>query len=161
MAKVLSRRFETLDDLAAASEADLQAVDDVGAVIARSVRTWFDDPVNRRLIERLRAAGLNFRSAIHQPASAPGPLAGRTVVITGTLEGMTREEATARVESLGGRVSGSVSRKTDFVLAGADAGSKLKKAQELGVRVLSLDEFRGLVEATAPPAGGTGNPPAT
>ncbi len=142
VAKVLGRHYADLDQLAAASESELIAIDDVGGVIARSVAGWFTDPDNGRLIEKLRRAGLNFRSALYKPADAAGPLHGKTGVLTGTLPSMTREEATARIESLGGRVSASVSKKTDFVLAGADAGSKLTKARELGVRILDEAEFR-------------------
>jgi DNA ligase (NAD+) len=119
-------------------------VEDVGEVIARSVEAWFADSRNRALVSRLRAAGLNFQSSTHRPAAAAGLLAGRTFVLTGTLQGMTREEAVAIIESHGGRVSGSVSRKTDYVLAGEDAGSKLDKARKLGVAVIDLPAFRAL-----------------
>ncbi len=144
VAKVLGRHYADLDQLAAASESELIAIDDVGGVIARSVAGWFADPDNGRLIEKLRRAGLNFRSALYKPADAAGPLHGKTGVLTGTLPSMTREEATARIESLGGRVSASVSKKTDFVLAGTDAGSKLTKARALGVSILDEAEFRRL-----------------
>ena len=103
---------------------------------------WFADPENCKLIEKLRQAGLNFGSALYKPSDTAGLLTGKTVVLTGTLPSMTREEATARIESLGGRVSASVSKKTDFVLAGMAAGSKLNKAQQLGVQILDEGEFR-------------------
>jgi NAD-dependent DNA ligase len=95
----------------------------------------------QKLIERLRAVGLNFRSELFQPRAKAGPFAGKTFVLTGTLPTLTREEATAKIESLGGKVGGSVSKKTDFVLAGAEAGSKLTKAQELGVKILDESGF--------------------
>jgi DNA ligase (NAD+) len=111
-------------------------------VIAASVTQWFGETRNRALIERLRQAGLNFSSALHNPAAALGPFAGLTFVLTGTLPTLAREEATARIEALGGKVSGSVSKKTHFVLAGAEAGSKLEKAQKLGVKIIDEDEFK-------------------
>src|SRR5262249_36337195 len=92
-------------------------------------------------IERLRRAGLNFHSALHRPEAAIGPFAGKTFVLTGTLPSMTREEAAAKIEARGGKVSSSVSKKTDFVLAGAEAGSKLEKAQKLGVRIIDEADF--------------------
>jgi DNA ligase (NAD+) len=102
---------------------------------------WHGNPENRKLIERLSQAGLNFKSSLYQPAAKAGPFAGKTFVLTGTLPTLTREEATAKIEALGGKVSGSVSKKTDFVLAGEDAGSKLGKAQKLGVKIISEAEF--------------------
>jgi NAD-dependent DNA ligase len=95
----------------------------------------------QKLIERLREAGLNFKSELYQPQAAAGPFADKTFVLTGTLPTLTREEATAKIESLGGKVTGSVSKKTDYVLAGEEAGSKLDKAQELGVKILDEAEF--------------------
>ena len=95
----------------------------------------------QKLIERLREAGLNFKSELYQPQAAAGPFADKTFVLTGTLPTLTREEATAKIKSLGGKVTGSVSKKTDYVLAGEEAGSKLDKAQELGVKILDEAEF--------------------
>ena len=94
------------------------------------------------MIERLRKAGLNFKSELYQPATKAGPFAGKTFVLTGALPTLTREEATAKIESLGGKISGSVSKKTDFILAGDDAGSKLDKAQKLGVKIIDEAKFR-------------------
>jgi DNA ligase (NAD+) len=145
-AKALSRHFHSLDDILAADARELTAVDEIGDVIARSITEWSADPKNRRLVERLRAAGLNFL-AESERAPAGGPFAGKTVVLTGTLPSMTREEATARIEALGGKVTGSVSKKTDYVLAGADAGSKLEKATQLGVAVLDEAEFLRLAKS--------------
>ncbi len=141
VAKSLARSFATLDDLLAASGDRLTATEDIGEVIAQSIVRWHSDPRNRALIERLRRAGLNFQSELYRPAVPAGPFAGKTFVLTGTLPSLTREQAAARIEALGGRVSGSVSRKTDFVLAGAEAGSKLEKARRLGVPVIDEAEF--------------------
>ncbi|HEY6170166.1 MAG TPA: helix-hairpin-helix domain-containing protein, partial [Verrucomicrobiae bacterium] len=141
VAKALARAFPSLDDIAAAGREKLNEVEDVGEVIAASVAQWFSEPENRKLIERLRKAGLTFQSSTHSPAAKPGPFAGKTFVLTGTLPTMTREQAAAKIESLGGKVSSSVSKKTDYVLAGAEAGSKLDKAQQLGVKILNEAEF--------------------
>jgi len=144
-AKALARAFPDLDAIAAAGASQLTLVEDIGEVIARSVEDWFADSRNRELIARLKNAGLNLSSSIYRPAAVPiGPFAGKTFVLTGTLPTMTREAATAEIESRGGRVSSAVSRKTDFVLAGEEAGSKLEKARTLGIRILSEAEFREL-----------------
>ncbi len=141
VAKALARAFPTVDDVFAAGVDQLAEVEDVGEVIAESVTQWFGDPRNRDLIARLSKAGLNFSSSLFAAASAIGPFSGKTFVLTGTLPTMTREEASAKIEALGGKVSGSVSKKTDYVLAGAEAGSKLEKAQKLGVKVIDESEF--------------------
>ena len=141
VAKSLARHFPTLDDIFAASAEQLTETEDIGEVIAQSLVNWHSDARNRKLIERLRAAGLNFKSELYRPAAPAGPFAGKTFVLTGTLPTLKREEATAKIESLGGKVSGSVSKKTDFVLAGDEAGSKLDKAQKLGVKIISEAEF--------------------
>ncbi len=136
VAKALCRRYNNMDELMDASEEEFVAIDDVGEVIARSVHHWFGDPENRRLIERLRKAGLNFESSIYQPADVIGPLAGKTLVLTGTLPTLKRHEAAAKIEAAGGKVSGSVSKKTDYVVAGEEAGSKLAKAEKMSVPVI-------------------------
>jgi DNA ligase (NAD+) len=141
VAKSLARHFPSLDDMFAANAEQLAEAEDIGEVIAQSLVNWHGDARNQKLIERLRAAGLNFKSEIYRPQAAAGPFAGKTFVLTGTLPTLTREEATARIEALGGKVSGSVSKKTDFALAGEEAGSKLTKAKELGVRILDEAEF--------------------
>lgn len=143
-AKSLGRSFATLDDVLNASLDQLQTAEDIGEVIARSVVQWAGDPRNRKLVERLRAAGVNFRSSLYRPAAVGGPFAGKTFVLTGTLPSLTREAATAKIEALGGKVSGSVSKKTDYVLAGSDPGSKLEKARKMGVKVIDEAEFRKL-----------------
>ncbi len=144
VAKSLGRAFPSVDDLFAASVDQLAEVEDVGDVIAASVTQWFGDARNRQLVDRLRAAGVNFQSSLYNAAAAIGPFSGRTFVLTGTLPTLTREAAAAKIEALGGRVSGSVSKKTDFVLAGEEAGSKLEKAQKLGVKIIDETEFTRL-----------------
>ena len=136
VAKALGKSFAPLDGLFAANIAQLTAIEDVGEVIATSLVQWHGDARNRKLIERLRKAELNLNSALYQPSAALGPLAGKTFVLTGTLPTLKREEAAAKIEALGGKVSGSVSKKTDYVVAGEDAGSKLDKAQKLGVKII-------------------------
>jgi DNA ligase (NAD+) len=137
-ARDLARHFGDLDPLTRATEEELLQVADVGPVVARSIRQFFDEPHNRQVIKDLA------RSGIHWPKVAPAPrVAGavKSFVLTGTLSGMTREEARAALEAKGHKVAGSVSKKTDFVVAGADAGSKLEKARTLGVRILQEKEF--------------------
>jgi DNA ligase (NAD+) len=146
VAKALGRSFAGLDDLRAATLEQLTGIADIGGVIAASLVKWFAEKRNQDLIERLRQAGLNFRSALYQPQTATGALSGKTFVLTGTLPALTREEATAKIESLGGKVSSSVSKKTDYVVAGAEAGSKLAKAQQLGVKILDQEQFLALCE---------------
>jgi DNA ligase (NAD+) len=141
VAKALGRGFATLDDVFAVSVDQLTECEDVGEVIAQSVVQWHGDPRNQKLIERLREAGLNFASQLYQPKAKAGPLAGKTFVLTGTLPNLKREEAAAKIEAAGGKVSGSVSKKTDYVVAGAEAGSKLDKAQTLGVKIIDETEL--------------------
>ena len=141
VAKALCRHFRDLDELLHATEDQLVAVDDVGEVIAASVFRWFGDPVNRDLIEVLRKAGLNFESAIYQDAATAGPLAGKSLVLTGTLPTLKRHEAAARIEAAGGKVVGSVSKKTDYLVAGEAAGSKLAKAEKLSIPILNEAEL--------------------
>jgi DNA ligase (NAD+) len=141
VAKALARHFAALDQVFAASAEQLTETEDIGEVIAQSIVDWHGVPENHKLIERLSQAGLNFKSSLYQPAAKAGPFAGKTFVLTGTLPTLMREEVTAKIESLGGKVSGSVSKKTDYVLAGEDAGSKLDKAQKLGVKIIDEKEF--------------------
>jgi DNA ligase (NAD+) len=141
VAKTLARQFADLEDLQHASVDQLTRVEDIGEVIARSLVQWFGDTRNRALVDRLRKAGLNFKSSLASAKSSGGPLAGKTLVLTGTLPTLTREEAAARIEACGGKVSGSVSKKTDYVVAGEEAGSKLDKAQKLGVPVIDEAEL--------------------
>ena len=134
-AKALARHFGQLDAIMDATEADLLAVSDVGPIVAKSIRTFFDQPHNREVVEQLRACGVHWQEG--EPAMiAPKPLAGKTFVITGTLPTLGRDDAKDMIEAAGGKVAGSVSKKTDFLVAGAEAGSKLVKAQDLGVAVI-------------------------
>lgn len=141
VAKALGRCFPSLDEVFAASVDRLTQCEDVGAVIAESIIQWHGDERNRKLLARLRQAGINFQSGLHQPQAAAGPLSGKTLVLTGTLPHLAREEAAAMIEAAGGKVSGSVSKKTDYVVAGEEAGSKLDKAQKLGVRIIGEAEL--------------------
>ena len=142
----LARYFRSMEKMIDAPIEALQTVPDVGPVVAASVRAFADEPHNRALIAKLADAGVNMTTRLAEPGSiGPGPLAGKTFVVTGTLESMSREEAAAAVERLGGKVSGSVSRKTSYLVVGADAGSKLEKARELGVATLTEAEFRQLI----------------
>lgn len=145
VAKALARQFPSLDAIAQASVEDLEAIDEVGEVIAHSVRQWFDLPQNRALIDKLRQAGLKFDSETYR-AKATGAFTGKTFVLTGTLPTLKRDEAAAKIEALGGKVSGSVSKKTDYVLAGEEAGSKLEKARELKIPILDEKQFLKLCD---------------
>jgi DNA ligase (NAD+) len=154
-AQVLARAFPTIDLLSAATVEQLQQTNEIGPVLAESVRSYLDEPRNRELIERLREAGVNMEVPPDQRVArvAEGPLMGRTYVITGTLSSMSREQATAAIERLGGKVAGSVSRKTTAVIVGAEAGSKADRARDLGVPMLDEHQFLQLVaeaEARAP-----------
>ena len=146
VAKALARHFPDLDALARASTADLSHAEDVGEVIAQSVDRWFHEARNQQLVEKLRQAGLNFRSELFQARPPAGLFAGKTFVLTGTLPTLSREQASARIEALGGKVTASVSKKTDYVLAGAEPGSKLDKATQLGIKILSESEFLEIAE---------------
>ena len=139
-ARTLAAHFRALDTLAAASAEELQGVDEVGPNTAAAIRAWFSHPRHRELVEKLRRHGVNLAAAKGGRA-ASGALAGKTVVITGTLPGVSRDEAAARMEEAGAKVSGSVSKKTDFLVAGEEAGSKLAKARELKVRTVTWDEM--------------------
>jgi len=134
-AKDLARHFGQLDAIMDATVEQLLQVPDVGPVVAQSIRTFFDQPHNREVVEQLRACGVHWEEGEPSPA-AQLPLAGKTFVLTGTLPTLSREEAKARLEAAGAKVAGSVSKKTDYVVAGAEAGSKLDKAQALGVPIL-------------------------
>ena len=145
VAKALGKCFATIEDVFASSVDQLTDCEDVGKVIANSVAQWYGDERNRKLVERLRKAGVNFNSELFKPRAKAGPLAGKTFVLTGTLPNLKREEAASKIEAAGGKVSGSVSKKTDYVVAGEEAGSKLDKAQKLGVKILSEAELLRLL----------------
>jgi DNA ligase (NAD+) len=144
-AATLARQFRTMERVMEAPVEALQAVADVGPVVAASVRMFADEQRNRRLIARLQEAGVNMTSRAAEPAAEMGPLTGKVYVLTGTLSAMSRDEATAALERLGARVTGSVSRKTSAVVCGADAGSKLEKARQLGVETLDEKMFLALI----------------
>lgn len=143
LSKVLSSRFGELDRLSMATEEELVQIPEVGPKVAKSIVTFFAQPHNREVIEKLREAGLNFSSEKSLPVE--GPLRGLTFVLTGTLSSMTREEAKKKIEALGARTSSSISAKTDYLVVGAEPGSKLVRAHELGVKVLSEEEFLKLI----------------
>jgi DNA ligase (NAD+) len=144
-ARDLARHFGSLDTLMAADEAALAQVNDVGPVVAASIARFFAEPHNREVIEELRAAGVQWPEG---PApQRGGNLAGKVFVLTGTLPGWTRDEARERIEAAGGKVTGSVSKKTDYVVAGEEAGSKLEKARELGVEVIDEARLKQLLES--------------
>ncbi len=144
-AKDLARYFGGFDALMAADEGALQQVPDVGPVVALSIAQFFSEPHNREVIAQLIAAGVHWEEGAGSPIST-SPISGKTFVLTGTLPSLTRDEARERIEALGGKVSGSVSKKTNYVVAGAEAGSKLVKAQELGVAVLDEAGLMDLLE---------------
>jgi DNA ligase (NAD+) len=144
-AKDLAAHFGSLDRVMDATVEQLLEVNDVGPVVAQSIRTFFDQPHNREVVEQLRAAGIRFDEHDGTAGAAPKPLAGLTVVLTGTLPTLTRDEAKELLEAAGAKVAGSVSKKTSYVVAGAEAGSKLDKARELGVPVLDEDGMRRLL----------------
>ncbi len=146
-AKTLARHFGTLDALMVANEEEILAVEDVGPVVAQSILGFLHDPLNRELIEQLRAAGVHWdESAVERQSHH---LNGKTFVLTGTLPNLKRDEAQALIEAAGGKVSGSVSKKTSYVVAGEEAGSKLAKAEELGVPVLDEEALLQLLENPA------------
>jgi DNA ligase (NAD+) len=147
-AKDLARHFGALDRIMDAPIDRLLEVPDVGPVVAQSIRLFFDQPHNREVVEQLRAAGVHWDE--HDGAAtdtAPRPLAGKTLVLTGTLPTLSRDEAKALIEAAGGKAAGSVSKKTDYVVAGDEAGSKLDKARELGIAIVDEAGLRALLAA--------------
>ncbi len=141
-AQLLAEEFGSMDALMAASTEELERVNEVGPRVAQAIREFFDEEKNRELVERLRKAGLTFTAEKRKSSSQ---LEGMTFVLTGTLPNLTREDAKAKIEAAGGRVSGSVSKKTHYVVAGDDAGSKLDKARGLGVKVIDETELTSLL----------------
>jgi DNA ligase (NAD+) len=146
-AATLARHFRSMDRLMTSSIDALQSVPEIGPVVAASVRAFAEEPRNDELVRKLKAAGVNMESQAPEPGNQPGPLAGKTFVLTGTLMAMSREEATAALERLGAKVSSSVSKKTTCVVFGAEAGSKLEKAEQLGID--RMDEAQFLAFLTA------------
>ena len=136
--KVLAQHFGTFEALEAATAEDLTAIDDIGEITAGFILSWLADPQSRHLVARLKEAGVNMTA---EKNDIDQRFAGKTFVLTGALERFTRDEAGEMIERCGGKVSGSVSKKTSYVVAGEAAGSKLKKANELGIPVLTEEEF--------------------
>jgi DNA ligase (NAD+) len=160
-AKDLARHFGSLDRLMDASEAELLEVNDVGPIVARSIRHFFDQPVHREVVEQLRAAGVHWPDLDGTASDAHRPLLGKVLVLTGTLPTLSRDAAKEMIEAAGGKVSGSVSKKTDWVVAGEEAGSKLDKARDLGISVLDEAGLLALLaEPAADPEADTGATPA-
>ena len=141
--KVLASYFGNLDALMQARVEELTEISDVGDVTAQAIYDWFKQDQSVEMIERLRNAGVNFESTKQVTDSR---FAGMTFVLTGALSKFTREEATEKIESFGGKASGSVSKKTSYVVVGENAGSKEKKAKELGIPILSEDEFLQMIQ---------------
>jgi DNA ligase (NAD+) len=147
-AGILARQFGSLERLGEATVAELDEVHEIGLTMAQSIRDWFDDPGNKDLCQRLRKAGVRTESEMQSAGAGNGGdqrFAGKQFVLTGSLPGMTRDEARILIEDGGGRVTSSVSKKTDFVLAGTEPGSKLGKAVQLGVPVIDEAEFKKML----------------
>jgi DNA ligase (NAD+) len=140
-ARKLADRFHDLDKLSTANVEQLLEAEDVGPVMAQSIHDFFRNPRNQAVIEKLRKAGVNPRGSDFQSRPATGPFAGKTVVVTGTLAKFSREEAKEALRKAGANVTDSVSKKTDYLIVGEDAGSKLDKARAFGVKTLNEDEF--------------------
>ena len=141
--KVLASTFGTLDALMAASLEELTEVPDVGAVTAENICGWFAQEQAQHMIQQLREAGVNFES---KRVVTDARFAGKTFVLTGALSKFTRDEATEKIELFGGKAAGSVSKKTSFVVVGENAGSKERKARELGIPILTEDEFLEMIQ---------------
>ncbi|MBR0417526.1 MAG: NAD-dependent DNA ligase LigA, partial [Firmicutes bacterium] len=144
-AKVLAGKYPDIYALMDAGEEELMTLPDFGSVVASDIAGFFKDEKNRECIRRLAEAGVNMKSKAASK-KVDDRFAGKTFVLTGTLPSMTRDEASAVIESFGGKTSSSVSKKTDYVLAGEAAGSKLTKAQDLGVTIIDEDTFRKMCE---------------
>jgi DNA ligase (NAD+) len=150
-AQVLTEQFGTLEEIARQSEESLAEVDEIGPVIARTVHAFFNSPAGRQLVDELRSLGLNFGKPLPVEKKSPpaGLLAGKSIVVTGTLTRFTRDEIKEQIHNLGGKSTGSVSKKTDYVVAGDNPGSKLDKANKLGVKVLTEAEFLAMTGGDA------------
>jgi DNA ligase (NAD+) len=145
-ADTLAGHFGTVDALMAADAEEIATVEGIGPVIAEAVAAWFIDEQNRQVVEGLRAAGVNLSGPIRERSDPEGPLAGLSVVVTGSIEGYTRDSIREHLTSLGAKVGNSISAGTDYLVAGSGGGSKRAKAEKLGVAVVTLDE---LMEKTA------------
>ena len=142
--RMLAKKYKTMDNLMNASFDELSMIDDIGPIVANSIREFFLEDQTKDLISKLKIAGVNMNSL--EEESEDNRFEGKTFVLTGSLEDFTRNEASEIIERLGGKTSGTVSKKTDYVLAGEDAGSKLTKAQNLGVTVISEAEFKEMIK---------------
>jgi DNA ligase (NAD+) len=150
-AEILADHFPSMDQLLAASEQDLQTVHEIGPVMAQSIHRFFSSPANRELIAQLRDLGLNMKGSRKRAAQSKLPLAGKTLVVTGTMARRSRPEIEQFIKEHGGRISSSVSKKTHYVVAGADPGSKLDKARTLGVPVITEDELESITRQKTSP----------
>jgi DNA ligase (NAD+) len=147
VAVILATEFQTMENLEAATVEELNEVEEVGQIIAESVHEYLHGEFGSKIVARLKEVGVNMQSTIPRPSKdAGGVLSGKTLVVTGTLKNFKRDEIKKLIEELGGRASSSISKKTDFLVAGEKAGSKLAKAEKLGVKVLSEDEFAKLID---------------
>jgi DNA ligase (NAD+) len=144
-AKNLMDFFASLEAISRASEEELLEVADIGPTTAKAIASYFGEEENRRLLQKLKDAGVTLEQERKEEAHGPKPFAGKTFVITGTLPGVSREAAAAFIEAHGGKVTGSVSAKTSFLLAGEEAGSKLSKAQSLNIPVISWEELQSML----------------
>ena len=142
--KVLAKKFKNIDNLANASLEELSEIDDIGPIMAKSIVEFFAQPQTKDLIERLKQAGVNTKA--EEGENEDNRFEGKTFVLTGSLEKFTRDEATNIIEKFGGKVSGSVSKKTAYLVAGEDAGSKLEKARTLATTILTEDEFLEMIK---------------
>lgn len=145
MAVDLSKHYRNIDELAKASFEELQKIEGMGPNTAQAIVDWFARPANRQVIEKLHASGVWPQSEQTTASQGPQPLAGKTLVVTGTLPNFTRDQIKAFIQSLGGKVTDSVSKNTDYLVAGENAGSKLDKARQLGVTVLDETALRRMV----------------
>ena len=144
LAKVLAKEFKSMDALMEADVVTLNAINDVGGITANQIYEFFQEEQTKDLIQRLKDAGVNMNYL--QQASSDNRFEGKTFVLTGSLNEFTRKEASDIIENLGGKTSGSVSKKTSYVLAGEEAGSKLTKAQELGIEVITEEQFKEMIQ---------------
>ena len=143
-AKTLSRKYKEMDNLMKADYEELSQINDIGPIVANSIATFFSESQTIDLIEKLKNAGVNMKSL--EEESEDKRFEGKTFVLTGSLQEFTRGEASTIIERFGGKTSGTVSKKTDFVLAGEEAGSKLTKAQNLGIQIITETEFKEMIE---------------
>lgn len=145
-AKVLAKKYKSIDNLANATVEDLQEINDVGKIMAESIQEFFKQKQTIDLINRLKSAGVNTKMIENDNIKQDNRFEGKTFVLTGSLEKFTRKEAEDIIENFGGKTSSQVSKKTSYVLAGSEAGSKLEKAQALGVQIISEEEFENLIK---------------